>query len=331
MRREEFVSRHARSWSRLEDLLRLFESRRVRRPATLDLREDQPDPAEFDVLYRRACRHLALARHREYGDDLTTMLNDLALRSYRHLYGARRGFGATFARLVLGSIPATIRSRWRSVALAAAAFLLPMAGMALAVIVEPSLVHTVQTGEEIRGYERMYDPASTHFARERPSDGDLEMFGYYVANNIGIAFTTFAWGLAGGVGALLILVLNGVGIGATMGHLAGIGYGSTFFPFVAGHSAFELSAIILAGAAGLELGWSVLAPGRLTRGESLRRAGRRGVDLVGGATVLLVLAAFVEAYWSPRALVAPAWKYGVGALLWMMVCFWIVRAPRHGP
>ncbi|MGC3468390.1 stage II sporulation protein M, partial [Pseudomonas aeruginosa] len=77
-----------------------------------------------------------------------------------------------------------------------------------------------------------------------------------------------------------------------------IGYVQTFWPFVIGHGAFQLTAITFAGAAGLKLGWALLAPRRLTRGEALRLAARRSVQLIAGVNVLLLLAAFTEAYWS---------------------------------
>lgn len=331
MRREEFLARHARSWYRFEMLVTLLEGRRSRgRLQGIALAERAPEAREFDAHYRMICRHLALARQRDYGDDLTGNLNDLALRAYRQLYSARRGFGASLRILLLAEIPAAIRGSWRAVALSAAAFLLPLAAMAFGVFDEPSLGRTMLSAEDLRTYEKMYDPSSDHYARERESDTDLAMFGFYVYNNIGLAFQTFAWGILGTVGSLFILVYNGLVIGATMGHLLRVGYGDTFLPFVAGHAAFELFAIVLAGAAGLELGWSWIAPGRLSRADSLRRAGRRGAYLVAGAFILLSLAAFVEAYWSSKITIAPVWKYAVGSSLWVLLLLWIVKVPRRG-
>jgi len=330
VKRQEFLEENTGSWSRLEAILHELSSRR-RRVTGLGLSERLPDPAEFDVLYRLVCRHLALVRQRDYGDDLAERLNDLALRAYRHLYSARRGFGATVAGLLLARIPATIRGRWVAVVIAASAFVLPLATFTYAVIEDPSLARAVLSAQNLRQYDEMYDPASAHFARERPSDSDLAMFGFYIWNNVGLAFQTFAWGLFAGVGSLFILVGNGLMIGATTGHLVRAGLSETFLPFIAGHSAFELTGIVLAGAAGLDLGWALLAPGRHSRLEAVQRAARSGAEILGGAFALLVLAAFVEAYWSSSTHVQAAWKYAVAALLWASVLFWIVRIPRRGP
>jgi uncharacterized membrane protein SpoIIM required for sporulation len=159
------------------------------------------------------------------------------------------------------------------------------------------------------------------------------MFGYYIMNNIGIAFQTFASGLLFGLGSLFFLLFNGLMIGAVAGHLTQIGYGETFWSFVVGHGAFELTAIALAGAAGLKIGWALLVPGRLPRAEALRIAAGSSVRLVGGVIVFLLLAAFIEAYWSSMALASPTLKYAVGAALWLLVLAYLLLAGRgtHAP
>ena len=95
-------------------------------------------------------------------------------------------------------------------------------------------------------------------------------------------------------------------IGAVAGYLTQLGYSETFWSFVIGHGAFELTAIALAGAAGLKLGWALLAPGRLPRGEALRLAAIRAVRLLGGAALFLLIAAFIEAYWSCLLYTSPS-------------------------
>jgi len=85
------------------------------------------------------------------------------------------------------------------------------------------------------------------------------MFGFYIWNNIRISFQAFAGGIALGLGSVFFLVYNGVHGGAVAGFLAQAGLGRQFWPFVATHSALELPALVLAGAAGLHLGWSLVA------------------------------------------------------------------------
>jgi uncharacterized membrane protein SpoIIM required for sporulation len=102
-----------------------------------------------------------------------------------------------------------------------------------------------------------------------------------------------------------------------------MGYGENFYPFVIGHGAFELTAIVLSGAAGLRLGFALLAPGRLSRGQALLTAGRESVRILYGAAGMLVIAAFLEAFWSSAALVPPPVKYGVGAFFGAVVLLYL--------
>jgi len=181
----------------------------------------------------------------------------------------------------------------------------------------------------------MYDPDSGHLGRsvERAASEDWAMFGYYIMHNIGIAFQTFASGLLFGLGSAFFLIFNGLMIGAVAGHLTYLGYGQTFWSFVIGHGAFELSAIALAGAAGLQLGWAMIAPGRQTRVEALRLAARKSVLMICGVMLFLLIAAFIEAYWSSKTAPAPMTKYLVGAALWGLVAVYLLFAgrTRHAP
>jgi uncharacterized membrane protein SpoIIM required for sporulation len=157
------------------------------------------------------------------------------------------------------------------------------------------------------------------------------MFGFYIMNNVGIGFRTFASGLALGIGSVFILFFNGIFIGAAAGHLTRLDFDSTFWPFVSGHSSYELTAIAISGAAGLLLGKALIAPGRRTRLAALRANARDAVTLVGGAALMLLLAASVEAFWSGGG--APnGVKYGVGAVGWVLVALYLGLAGRRaGP
>lgn len=322
MTREEFVRRNASTWTTFAELLGALETRA---PAGPDAAADDPD---FAPLYRTVCRHLALARRRLYGGDLEERLNDLARRGHRQLYGARPGTLRGILRFAAFEFPALVRAHAGAVAVSLAAFAVPL-GLAWSLCAsDPDRLYAVLSADGVAEVQRMYDPDSAHFGRERPGSGDLQMFGFYVMNNVGVAFRVFAGGVLAGVGTLAFLVMNGGSIGAVAGHLQGIGYGATFFPFAAGHGAFELTAIVLAGAAGLGMGRAIVAPGRLGRVPALLAAAREGVRLLYGCAGMLVVAAFVEAYWSPKATVPPEAKFAVAAVLWTGVTAWLAFAGR---
>jgi uncharacterized membrane protein SpoIIM required for sporulation len=107
-----------------------------------------------------------------------------------------------------------------------------------------------------------------------------------------------------------------------------LGFGGTFFPFIATHSAFELTAIVLSGAAGLRIGSALLLPGRLPRLLSLQIAARETSSIVLGAAVMLLIAAAIEAFWSSAAWVSPAAKFTAAAACWALVVLFFLRRPH---
>jgi len=154
------------------------------------------------------------------------------------------------------------------------------------------------------------------------------MFGFYISNNISVSFRTFASGILFGVGSIFFLVFNGLLMGAVAGHLTNAEFTQTFFSFVVGHGSFELTAIAISGAAGLKLGYSLLAPGNLMRKESLMRASKVAIQLVYGVIIMLVIAAFIEAFWSSNNVLMPWQKYLVGGFLWALVIGYFVFSGR---
>jgi uncharacterized membrane protein SpoIIM required for sporulation len=320
--REIFEKSHELQWQALEASLDRLESRnRGNRGG-----EAAPD---FPELYRQVCHHLALARHRRYGADLELRLNRLVLRGHQQLYRSRAGdFGAAL-RFVTSGFPRLVRSEVRLVLLSLLLFAGPLIAMSLAVPWRPELALSVLPPASVEQMGQQYAPEGSLEAG-RPLDSDLQMFGFYIYNNIGIAFRTFASGILAGLGSIFFMIYNGLVIGAVMGHIEHMGYQENFYPFVIGHGAFELTAIVLAGAAGLRLGLALLAPGRLSRGEALLGASRRAIGLVYGVAGMLTIAAFLEAFWSPSAVPAMV-KLVVGGVLWLYVLFYFTVAGRsHG-
>ncbi len=325
MKQTQFEARHQTEWKHFEDCLNALE-------------RGKPDPntsERFPADYRRLCHQLALAQERGYSSHLIDPLHQLAMRGHQQLYRHRSALGAQFLTFILAGFPRAVRAEWRFVLVAGLLFFGSLVGMGLLVYGFPDLIYSIVSPAQLSEMQSMYDPQASRIgqALERASDDDWMMFGYYIMNNIGIAFQTYASGLLFGLGSLFFLLFNGLMIGAVAGHLTDIGYGQTFWSFVVGHGAFELTAIALAGAAGLKLGWALLAPGRLTRGEALRLAAQGSVQLIGGVMLFLLIAAFIEAYWSSMTWPTPLIKYLVGAALWMLVGAYLTFAGRtsHAP
>jgi uncharacterized membrane protein SpoIIM required for sporulation len=312
-------------WAELEVLLDRVIGRQGHKPSR---RFDVPGD-RVAVLYRRACEHLALARARAYPPYILDRLERLTSEAHQVIYH-RRVFGAQRLReMIAHEFPRAVRRDAAYVWAAAAAFLLPTLIVGLLVYWRAELILAVVSPDTASAFEDMYSPAAESIGRARNADTDWIMFGYYIRNNIGVSFQCFAGGIFAGLGSLFFLAYNGAFAGALAGYLTERGLSSTFYSFVVTHSAFELTAIVLSGAAGLRIGHAWLAPGRLTRVESLVAAARETAIILYGVIGLLVIAAAVEAFWSSASWLNPMIKYAVAAVCWTAVLGYLVFQGRR--
>ncbi len=328
MRQAVFEARYGPDWNRFEQWLDRDERRRRRAPnAALEPAHVLPD-VDVPQAYRRICQHLALARDRQYSPELVDRLNRLALRGHHLLYGARARRGAARSlEFLLAGFPRLVRAERAFVIAAACLFFGPVLALIAALQAYPDFIYYLVDPGQLARFQEMYDPANKRLGM-RDADDNVAMFGFYIFNNVKIGFQTFATGLAFGLGTLFYLVVNGVMIGAIAGYLTGIGYGTSFWSFVSGHSALELVAIAISGAAGLRLGAALVAPGGRSRKAALVDAAQPAVRLMYGAAAMFLLAAFVEAFWSPLTAFPPPTKYAVGAIVWAVVLGWLVLGGR---
>lgn len=320
MKQTTFELHHQAQWQTLQKWLEALD-----RHETIDASQ----VTDFPRLYRQVCTHLALARDRHYTPYLVERLNLLVLRGHQHFYQHHGNWGRALVNFIVLAFPTWVRKEYLTVLFSSLLFIGPLLAIFIGIQLHPDLIYSVMDTEEVKELERMYHPLAEHLGRNREADSDFLMFGFYIRNNISIAFQTFAGGILFGLGTLFFLLFNGLIIGAVAGHLTHLSYTQPFYTFVIGHSAFELTAIVLAGAAGLKLGMALLAPGRFTRLQSLQHAALDSIHLVYGVIGMLLLAAFIEAFWSSNTALEPWLKYTVGGLLWFLVINYFWRVGRH--
>ena len=323
MKQRQFESEQTRTWQRYRELLVQLDKPARRREARASL-------YSFPGLYRRICAHFALARTRRYSPGLTEELHTLVSRGHPHLYRRRPSWSRRVLDFLVADFPRSLRRHRHLFALSALLLYVPMLAMAVACYQDGELIYSLLDRENVAGLESMYDPTNRVPGRdaERQADTDFAMFGFYVMNNASVDFRAFAGGMVLGIGSLFILAFNGLLIGAAAGHLTALGYGETFWSFVSGHSALELTAVAVSGAAGLLLAAALLAPGRRRRKDALRENAGEAVILVMGALAMTVVAALIEAFWSSGTWTSPAVKYLFGGLWWLVVILYFVFAGR---
>ena len=328
MKQEQFIQHYQVMWQQLEAWLDYQVSTKTER-GRLKLEEPTLD---FPQTYRQVCHHLALAQSRLYSPALIERLNQLVIRGHNVLYSSRLHFLHGIAEFYLRTLPQQVRRSYKAVLLASLLFFGSLGGMIAAIQIKPELVYSVVSPSSVAAMESMYEPSrNDRLGREREADSDVLMFGHYIENNTSIGFQCFAGGILYGVGSIFFLLFNGLYIGAIAGHLTQIGYIDTFWGFVAGHSAFELTAIVLSGAAGFLLSKALIMPGRKSRALALRDESRHAILIVYGAITLFIMAAFIEAFWSSQTAIPLNIKYGVGIGLWLLTLAYFILVGRNSP
>jgi uncharacterized membrane protein SpoIIM required for sporulation len=253
-------------------------------------------------LYRQVTVDLSRARTDGDDPDLVRYLNFLAARAHGHVYRSRPVTLRPLVDFVVRDFPRLVRRRALPIGVAAAAFCLSALASALAVAREPELAYSL-FDENLVEYENLrleqhegeyrgnftFDVASSPF-----------MSITLIGNNVRVACIAFALGALCCLPGLLLLIHNGRMVGTLTGLVWNHGYFLTLCSLLLTHGVVELSALCIAAGGGLMLGWSVISPGRLTRGEALRAATGEAFGLLGGAVLLLIVAGLLEAYVTPH-------------------------------
>lgn len=322
MTRDELVRTRQKRWARLSELL--TEAERGYGTSRLG-----PDGiSELAQIYRALAGDLMLVRRDKLGADLERHLDNLASRAHNALYaGTSVGSRLKIHTLLLDFAPA-LRRNLRFFLLACFLFF-GVGGLAgFAAYADESYALAVLSQSQLESMEQMH--GESHEGKGRDSDSDAMMTGFYVQHNVGIAFTCFATGILFGLGPIFYLLFNGIGIGVVIGHLARTGYGENIFGFVSSHSPWELTAIAIAGAAGLQMGFSMVSTRGRTRLGNLQAHGLELLRQVAGAAAFLALAAMLEGWYSPSGLPNVV-KYATGIAGWIAVVGIIAFMGRNRP
>jgi uncharacterized membrane protein SpoIIM required for sporulation len=319
MTAEEIVRSRRADWVRLESLLANGGARK----GTLDASE----LAEVAALYRAASGDTARVRASGADEGTVAYLDALLARAHNRLYRAPPTRRGAFADLILRDFPRTLRAQRRFFYWAAFGFYVPFFFGLVAAAVLPTFGPAVMGPDQIEMFRQMYKEAP-ETARSF-GEGTMSV-GYYVQHNTSIAFQIFANGIFAGLGSAFMLVYQGLVLGTVFGYLIGDEKGRSILTFTCGHSAWELTALVVSGAAGLRMGWALVATNGATRFGSLRAAGPEIARLIGGAALMLAVAACIEGLWSPSPIPAPA-KWAFAGLQILVVTLYLTLAGRDAP
>lgn len=287
MKVSELLERRRDAWRDLELMCRELEQTRASKIAPLTI-------SRFARLYRAACADLALADAYQLPPETATYLDHLVGRAHNQLYRSKTFRWREWGREMFLELPQKlVRDRYLWLA-----FVIFWGVFGISFL----LGYSSDTyRREVIGEDSMAKLQDSFAKPVERAGGDMAtgMAGFYVMHNVGIGLRCFTAGLLLGVGGLFVTVSNALSLGAMFGFMCTVAERTNFLHFVTAHGPFELTAIVFASAAGMRLGFSLIATGGLSRGASLERAARESTPVMAAAVVLFCLAAFLEGFLSP--------------------------------
>lgn len=309
-----FRAAHQADWERLDHIVGRMEKNAIRQLADEDL-------LILPQLYRSALSSLSIARATSLDRALIAYLEQLSTRAYFQIYGVPVPAWRQLGEFFLRGWPAAIRSLWRELL---ASLLLTIGGTLagfLLVLSDPSWFYSIVPEALANGRDPTASVAQlrdTIYARE---DSMLATFAASLfTHNAQIAIFAFALGFAFAIPTALLIVYNGLMLGAFLALFAAKGLGLGIGGWLIIHGSTEILAIVIAGAAGFHIGLAVVFPGRAARSDAAVAAGMVGARAMGGAVVMLAVAGLLEGI-GRQVIVDDGTRYGIGfgmLLLWIL-------------
>lgn len=281
---DAFVLAHRPTWDRLEQLVK---RRRKLSGAEVD---------ELVELYQRVSTHLSMVRSTSTDGVLVGRLSGLVAQARAAVTGAHAPLWSEFIRFWTVSFPVVSYRAWRWWAGSAAAFLAVTVLVAAWVAHTPEVQATIGTPSDI---QQLVDHEFANYYSEHPA-GSFALRVWI--NNSWVSALCLISAILLGIPIPYILFQNAANVGVAAGLMFDAGKGDVFLGLITPHGLLELTAVFLAAAVGMRLGWSVIAPGDRPRGQVLAEQGRAVMSVAVGLVVVLLLSGLIEALVTPSPL-----------------------------
>ena len=308
-----YIARNEPSWRRLADLT----ARARQRVANLA-------PAELDELiqlYQRTSAQLSYARTYFHDSALTSRLTRLVADASGVIYGKRARTSKPIRTFFAVSYPAAVWNARRFILIAAALFFVPALMMGVWLTHDQRALDASATPAHRSTY--VHDQFEQYYS-DQPH---ALFFTKVTVNNILVSFLAFAGGAAFCVFGAFMMVSNGVALGQAAAWMITEGETMRFFGLILPHGLLELSAICIAGGAGIRMGWTLIAPGDRTRGAAMAEQGRRLVVIVIGLMTMFIAAGTIEGFVTGSGL-SPAPRVAIGVIAWTAYVTYLVVCGR---
>lgn len=308
---DAFLLTHRHTWARLDQLIK---RRRSLTGAEVD---------ELVELYQRVSTHLSMLRSVSTDALVIGRLSSLVARARSAVTGAHAPLTTTFIRFWTVSFPVVAYRTWRWWLATAVAFFAVVVVMGYWVAGSPEVQSLIGTPADI-------DELVNHDVESYYSEHPAAAFALQVwVNNSWVAAKCIAMAVLLGLPIPFVLFENAANVGVIGGLMFHAGKGDLLLGLLIPHGLLELTAVFLAAAVGMRLGWSVISPGDRPRGQVLAEQGRGVVSVAVGLVAVLLVSGLIEAMVTPAPF--PTFvRITIGVLAEAAFLWYIVHFGRKG-
>ena len=279
MREVAFLKQNSEKWESFEQLLK-------------NPKNESAD--KIADLYIKVSNDLAYAQSNFPGSKTASYLNDLAVKAHNTLYSNKRADAGTIARFWKQEIPEIFSRHQKELFIAFLIFMVAISIGVISSVLDDSYVRSffgdAYMNMTLENIEKG-DPLAVY-----KKDSMMNMFFQITINNINVSFTTFIAGMFTAIGSGLLLLQNGIMVGAFLHLFAKYALLKEALLVIFIHGTLELSAIVIAGAAGFVLGNSFLFPGTYSRRTSFLRGAKESAKMITALVPVFIIAGFLESF-----------------------------------
>ncbi|WP_226036846.1 stage II sporulation protein M [Aquibacillus saliphilus] len=285
---KQFVKQHRDDWKELEQLVtKLHKKRRKLTAYEID---------QFHRLYQKAAQHLSYSQTYFQGEDVTAYLNGIVSKSHNLLYKDQLSSMKQLRHFFSTKFIGLLMEQWKFVLVAMLLFAAGGLASFISVVNDPIHLYSVIPTEMAQGV----DP--DQLGSNNESVDSSFMSAYIMTNNIQVAILAFAGGVTFGILTVYLMIYNGIMVGALAALFWNSGKSYEFWAYIVPHGMIELTAIFIAGGAGLLMGYKLFVPGQFSRGYQLKVQAKRSIQLLLGTIPLFIIAGVIEGFITPASL-----------------------------
>ena len=319
---QRWIAKREPNWQRLDSLLRQIEKKGAN---SLEAKEI----GELGNLYRLLKADLTRARTQNLGNSLIINLQTLKNRAYKQIEiginkNSRRKECLGIIQFYRWGLPAIVQQTFPYIALSTALFLLGVLVGSFYSWQDPTFMSLIVPSSII---SKVRDDGQLWTG----SIAGIEQAACLkiTINNLRISLGAVLGGITAGVFTVYIIVFNGLLIGTVATLVGQNNLAYPFWAFVFPHGSLELTAILIAGGAGLLIAKAIFKPGKYSRLNAIKRHTCQAIQLLFAIVPMLIIAGIIESFFSPNPNIPNPIKYLTGIALFLLLIIYFRQKPAN--